>query len=185
MRTLLLSFISMSLLTCATTDSTSSSSSSSNTNTAAPPPAANGEAPPPDEDKSPLVTPAEVAWKDMTKAQRGRYMHKVVMPKMRDVFATFDDDAFVKPNCATCHGKNPKEHEFKMPSPDLPQLPASEKEFMTTVMKDKPEMVKFMSGKVTPTVAELLGLKPFDPKHPDPAAFGCHACHTLKGTPGP
>ena len=146
-----------------------------------------GEGPPaggpPPEDNSPVVTPAEVAWKDMTKQQKGRYMHHVVMPKMKDVFVAFDAEKFAKPNCNTCHGKNPKEHGFKMPSPDLPQLPASEKEFMETVMKDKPEMVKFMSGKVTPMMADLLGLKAFDPKAPDPAAFGCHACHTLKGAP--
>ncbi len=149
---------------------------------ATPPPG--GEAPPP-EDNSPVVTPAEVAWKDMTKEQRGRYMKKVVMPKMRDLFVAFDPETFKKPSCATCHGKNPKEKKFKMPSDDLPALPASEKEFMATVMKDKPQMVKFMNEQVSATMAELLGVKRFDPKAPDENAFSCHNCHTLKGQPDP
>jgi hypothetical protein len=133
------------------------------------------------QDTAPLVTPAEVPWKDMTKEQRGRYMAKVVTPKMREVFQGFDAKHFAKVDCKTCHGKSAKEREFKMPSPELPVLPASEKEFMETVMKEKPEMVKFMGEKVTPQMAQLLGLKAFDPSAPDPAAFSCGACHTLKG----
>ncbi len=136
-----------------------------------------------EEDSSPVVTPAEVPWKDMTKHQRARYMGKVVTPKMREVFQAFDAKHFAKVNCATCHGKNAKEKEFKMPNPELPKLPASEKVFMETVMKKKPEMVKFMAEQVTPKMAELLGLKPFDPKAPDPAAFSCEGCHTLEGAP--
>ncbi len=121
----------------------------------------------------------------MTPQQRGRYMRKAVMPKMRDVFLGHDPEQFKKPSCATCHGKNAKANKFKMPNPELPVLPASAKEFMATVMKDKPEMVKFMGETVTPTMADLLNLKPFDPHAPDPNAFSCHNCHTLKGTPDP
>jgi cytochrome c553 len=142
---------------------------------------ASGPTPAPPDDNTPVVMPCEVPWKDMTKNQRHQFMKKVLMPKMRDVFHAFDAEKFAKVGCGTCHGKHPKEAEFKMPSPDLPSLPASEKEFMATAMKDKPEMVKFMHEQVTPAVAELLGLKRFDPKAPDPAAFGCSACHTLSG----
>ena len=38
----------------------------------------------------PVVTPAEVPWKDMTKQQKGRYMAKVVVPKMKVTFQAFD-----------------------------------------------------------------------------------------------
>lgn len=136
-----------------------------------------------EEDTSPLITPAEVPWKDMTAQQRGRYMAKVVTPKMKEIFQAYDAKHFEKVNCATCHGKDAKARKFKMPSPDLPKLSASEKEFMETTMKEKPEMVKFMGEQVTPKVAELLGLKPFDPRNPDPNAFSCHGCHELKGKP--
>jgi cytochrome c553 len=134
-----------------------------------------------EEDTSPVVTPAEVPWKDMTQKQRGRYMAKVVTPKMHEVFQAYDATRYEKFGCATCHGKNAKEKGFKMPNPDLPALPASEQEFMATVMKEKPEMVKFMAEQVTPQTAALLGLKVFDPKNPDPNAFGCGGCHTIKG----
>jgi cytochrome c553 len=143
-----------------------------------------GSAPNVAEDTSPLVTPAEVPWKDMTKEQRGRYMAKVVLPKMKETFQAFDQKKFAKFNCATCHGKDAREKGFKMPTPDLPVLPASEQEFMNTVMKDKPEWVKFMGEQVTPQVAQLLGLEPFNPKQPKPNAFSCNACHTLKGQHG-
>jgi hypothetical protein len=55
-----------------------------------------------------------------------------------------------------------------------------EKKFMETTMKEKPEMVKFMSEKVNPMMAELPGVKAFNPAAPDPNAFSCHGCHTLK-----
>jgi hypothetical protein len=144
-----------------------------------PPPGGEMRGPPPD-DGSPVVTPAEVPWDKMDEQQHRRYMSKVVVPKAREVFQAFDAKDFAKVGCATCHGKKGKENKFKMPSPELPVLPSSEKEFMETTMKEKPEMVKFMHDKVTPMMAELLGEKPFDPAAPDPAAFGCHGCHTFK-----
>lgn len=137
------------------------------------------------EDNSPVVTPAEIPWKDMTPVQRARYMTKVVTPKMREVFQAYDPKHYAKVNCATCHGKSAKERKFKMPSPDLPALPASEKVFMETVMKEKPDVVKFMGEKVSPTMAVLLGRPAFDPAKPDPNAFSCNGCHTLKGEPDP
>lgn len=136
-------------------------------------------APPPD-DGSPVVTPAEVPWDKMTDDQHHRFMAKVVVPKAREVFQAFDAKGFAKVGCPTCHGKNGKANKFKMPSPELPELPSSEKEFTETTMKEKPEMVKFMSEKVTPMMAELLGEKLFNPAAPDPTAFSCHGCHTLK-----
>ena len=132
------------------------------------------------EDNSPLVTPEQTPWAQMSKQQRGRYMMKVVMPKMRDLFQAHDPKHFEKVTCGTCHGKNPKAVEFRMPSPDLPSLPDSPEVFMATVMKEKPEMVKFMGEQVAPTMAQLLGLKHFDPAHPEPGAFSCNGCHTLK-----
>jgi cytochrome c553 len=125
----------------------------------------------------------QTAWKDMTRAERGRYMTKVVVPKMKPLFQAYAPTHFETFNCATCHGKSGKERNFKMPTPDLPVLPASEKEFMATVMKDKPEWVKFMAEQVTPTMAALLGRKPFNPKAPERGAFSCEGCHELRGKP--
>lgn len=127
-----------------------------------------------------VVGPPKVAWKDMTKPQRAKYMKAAVLPKMRELFTAFDAKAFPEVNCKTCHGKGMEDHSFKMPNPDIAQLPADKAGFMA-LMKKKPEWVKFMMEKVKPTMTELLGLEAFEPEHPKPDAFGCQNCHTSKG----
>lgn len=122
----------------------------------------------------------ELAWKDLPKEQRGKYMATVVVPRMRQVFQAFDPKEFAEFGCKTCHGKSARDRGFAMPSPELPVLPSSHEEF-GEIMKAKPEWVKFMAEKVTPEMATLLGLKPFDPKTQQPGNFSCANCHTTKG----
>src|SRR5690242_7271792 len=90
-----------------------------------------------------VVGPPEVAWKDMTKEQKLKFMKAVVNPKMRTVFQKFDPKTFEKFGCATCHGKDGKDREFKMPNPkaDIHALPDSPGEFMA-LMKKKPDWEK-------------------------------------------
>jgi hypothetical protein len=129
-----------------------------------------------------VVGPPEVAWKDMTKEQKGKFMKAVVMPKMKPTFQSFDAKEFEKFNCATCHGKAGKEREFKMPNPEIHALPDNTPEFMA-LMKKKPtwpKWAKFMGEEVTPQMAALLGMPHFDPKKPVEGAFGCAKCHTMK-----
>src|SRR3954466_10799023 len=64
-----------------------------------------------------VVGPPEVAWKDMTKDQKMKFMKAVVTPKMKVTFQKFDPKMFEKFNCGTCHGKDAKDREFKMPNP--------------------------------------------------------------------
>jgi|tagenome__1003787_1003787.scaffolds.fasta_scaffold19769349_1 hypothetical protein len=128
-----------------------------------------------------VVGPPDVAWKDMSKEQRGRYMKAVVTPKMKLVFQDFDPKLFERFNCATCHGKEAKSRAFKMPNPEIHPLPPTPEAYMA-MMKKKPEWErwsKFMGERVAPQMATLLGLPVFDPKKPDPSAFGCKGCHTL------
>jgi len=131
-----------------------------------------------------VVGPPEMAWKDMSKDQKMKFMKAVVNPKMKVTFQKFDPKTFEKFGCATCHGKNAKDKEFKMPNPDadIHPLPDNGEEFKALMAKKPswPKWAKFMGGEVEPQMAGLLGLKPFDPKKPDPAAFGCNRCHTLK-----
>jgi hypothetical protein len=130
-----------------------------------------------------VVGPPEVAWKDMTVEQRGKYMKAVVTPKMKVLFQDYDAGLFEKVNCATCHGKDAKARKFKMPSPELHPLPATPAAFQAALKKKPswPKWTKFMSEKVEPQMAALLGMVPFDPKKPNPAAFSCMGCHTLEG----
>lgn len=132
------------------------------------------------EEQGPVVGPPEVAWKDMTHEQRGTYMKKVVQPRMAQVFRAFDPEEFKEFRCATCHGKDAKERDFKMPNPHLKELPTTEEGFQE-LMQKKPEWMKFMGQQVKPEMAKLLGLPEYDPKNPQPGQFGCGACHPMAG----
>jgi hypothetical protein len=126
-----------------------------------------------------VVGPPEVAWKDMTAEQKGKYMKEVVMPKMKPAFQAFDADEFKKFGCPTCHGDKAKQKKFKMPNADLPELPGDQAGF-ATLMEKKPKMMKFMGETVKPEMAKLLGLPEFDPKKPEAGGFSCGNCHTFK-----
>jgi hypothetical protein len=147
---------------------------------AAEPAATSGSAAEPSEQ---VVGPPAVAWKDMTKQQRGKYMGKVVMPKMKPLFQAFDPKGFADFNCATCHGAGAKDHSFKMPNPDIFVLPATPAEYQA-LAKDKPDWMKFMASQVKPEMAKLLGVPEWEPDHPDPNAFACFQCHTHKEDAG-
>jgi hypothetical protein len=132
-------------------------------------------------DDSKVVGPPETKWDDMTKEQRGKYMKAVVTPKMKPVFQEFDPKMFAKFDCTSCHGKEAKAKKFKMPNPDLHPLPNTPAAFQAMMAKKPtwPKWVDFMAKKVEPQMAALLGMPAYDPKKPDPNAFGCKGCHTL------
>jgi hypothetical protein len=120
-----------------------------------------------------------VAWKDMNKQQRGKFMRENVMPKMKELFTAHDAKRFEKFNCATCHGSGAADGSFKMPNEKLPALPAPPEGF-EALGKKQPDMMKFMAMKVKPEMAKLLGDKEMDPKNPQAGGFGCMNCHTMK-----
>jgi len=129
-----------------------------------------------------VVGPPEVKWKDMTKEQRMKFMKAVVNPKMKVTFQAFDPEHFKKFGCATCHGKDAKKNDYKMPNPEIHALPDSPEEFMALVKKKPtwPKWTDFMAKQVVPQVSGLLGLPHFDPKKPVEGAFSCNNCHVLK-----
>ena len=156
----------------------SSSQPAETTPAPAEPTAAPAEPPP---DDGPVVGPPQVAWKDMDKKQRGRYMVKVVMPTMEPLFKEFDGKRFADFTCASCHGKGAADQSFKMPNPDILALPGPDKpDDFKPIYEKNPKMVEFMGGKVMPEMAKLLGREPFDYKNPKPDQFGCLQCHTKK-----
>ena len=126
-----------------------------------------------------LVGPPSVAWKDMTKDQRARFMARVVVPKMKPLFQTFDAKRFADFGCATCHGAGAKDHKFKMPNPELFVLPGDRAGF-AALFKEKPDWMHFMQSQVVPEMTRLLDRPEFDSDHPDPNALGCFTCHTHK-----
>ena len=130
-------------------------------------------------DEGPVVGPPEVAWADMSKEQRGHYMKKVVAPKMAELFREFDPKEFAEVKCVTCHGDGAKDKTFKMPNPNLPDLPTT-KEGFEALAREKGATVKFMAEKVKPTMARLLDVKEFDPANPQAGGFGCANCHPME-----
>ena len=99
------------------------------------------------------------------------------MPKMHDLFAGFDAAKFGEMKCATCHGAGAADGSFKMPNPGLPKLPMDPRGFKA-LSASQPKTFEFMAKHVEPTMADLLGVPPFDPK--TMKGFGCFDCHTKK-----
>jgi hypothetical protein len=124
------------------------------------------------------AAPAKVAWKDMTPEQKGTIMKNEVLPKLGDEFKGLDAKHYAEFNCKTCHGKDAKERNFKMPNPSLPKLPADPAGFKTLAEK-KPAVMKFMSEKVKPDMAGILGVEQFEPGKNE-KGFGCFNCHEKK-----
>jgi len=109
--------------------------------------------------------------------ERKEYMKAVVLPNMKANFTEFDAETYGSMNCATCHGDGAKTGKFDMPNPQLPKLPADEAGFNVLNQK-KPDVMKFMAGKVLPAMAHLVGELPYNPKTKQ--GFGCFECHTKK-----
>lgn len=127
--------------------------------------------------EEPSADAGPVAWKDMSHAQRAKFMKSVVLPKMKAEFTAFNAKDFAEMDCRTCHGKDAKEKDFKMPNPDLPKLdPAGD--FKKHKAKT-PAILKFMMEKVEPGMASLLGEPAYDPKTHE--GFSCFDCHTQAG----
>lgn len=131
-----------------------------------------------------VVGPPQVAWKDMTIAQKKAYMKTVVVPTMKPVFKAFDDKKFATVNCVTCHGTDGPERVYKMPSNDIRPLPNSKAGFEAKLKAEPtwPKWTEFMSQKVEPAMGKLLGMPVFDPKKPVEGALSCANCHKLEAT---
>jgi hypothetical protein len=145
-------------------------------------PGAPATATPPAAPGAPAAPSADAAagglvWKDMKRDEREHYMKTVVVPTMKPLFAKWSPDEHGDTRCATCHGASAKDKTFKMPNPKLPRLPTDEAGWKELEAKE-PEAVKFMREVVVPTMAQMLGEKPYDPATKE--GFGCFECHTAK-----
>ena len=112
-----------------------------------------------------------LAWRDMNDEQRGAYMRETVMPEMRAMFQEHDAERFADFGCATCHGENAREVGFHMPNGVAPLDPSR----LGAIFASEQPMAQFMTQRVWPRMAELLGEPPFDPA--TGAGFSCFNCH--------
>lgn len=111
----------------------------------------------------------------MDHQQRLEHMKNVVMPKMKELFASFDAKEFGDMKCVTCHGDGAKNQTFKMPNPKLPKLSYTNQ--FKKHMDKTPAMTKFMMEKVVPEMASLIGEEPYNPA--TQKGFGCGECHVM------
>jgi hypothetical protein len=125
----------------------------------------------------PPPPPGPGEWDKWSKDQKLEYMKAAVMPKMGALFHDFDSTKYAQTKCVLCHGSGVKNGTFTMPNAELPKLPTGPGEFMK-VREKAPKMFDFMVHEVEPTMAALVGEKPFDPK--TKTGFSCFECHTKK-----
>jgi hypothetical protein len=121
------------------------------------------------------ITPPEEPWETMDADEREFYMIGKVLPITKEIFQAFDGHAFEDFGCESCHGQDGEARDFAMPPPDLPPVPAPDTEAFAQMRHDQPRMVHFMSTRVTPTTATLLGFEPFDGETGE--GFSCNGCH--------
>ena len=130
-------------------------------------------APSPTSDTGGIGAP-KIPWANKTRLQRQDYMGIFVLPRMQKLFAGWKPDEYGEFRCQTCHGENFDKPpvDFQMPRVAFP-LEADDP--IGGAMKYDAEATRFMVDKVLPTMAELLGEKPFEAKTGQ--GFSCFRCH--------
>ena len=118
-----------------------------------------------------------IPWAQKTRAQRQDYMGIYVLDRMAGLFREWKPDEYAGVTgfrCQTCHGEgfDKPPVDFHMPRVAFPLDPADP---IGSATRYDAEAAKFMVEKVVPTMAELLGEKPYDPETKQ--GFSCFRCH--------
>jgi len=113
-----------------------------------------------------------VRFRDLPRGSKVEVMSSKVVPDIGKVFKEYDGARYASFGCATCHGPTKK----AAPQDVLPKLTLSNGGF-DKLAKEKPEVVKFMAGKVEPMMGQILGEEPYDPA--THKGFGCGGCHAV------
>lgn len=112
----------------------------------------------------------------MNRTQRMDHMGLVVMPAMEKLFKEHNSVEFAEFGCQDCHGDgfDKPPIDFRMPNT---LLALDARDPITQNLVDHPETTKFMMENVVPTMAGLLGTKPYDAA--SKSGFGCFGCHPM------
>jgi hypothetical protein len=123
-----------------------------------------------DDDATPYEPPGP--WADLDRLQRIEYMENLVEPAARELFQEFDPELYAEFGCETCHGEDPADHDYAMPSGALEALSISEiNGLANNVDPDRARYAALMDD-VKATVAPLVGQQPFPS-----GSFSCFDCH--------
>jgi hypothetical protein len=123
-----------------------------------------------------LSSASDDSWAGSSWEDRHDTMTFVVQPSMAKLFAAFEQTPDPDLTCRTCHGANAEAVAYKMPNGLSPLNPAHMPD--PGVQDPKARMVKFMIEEVTPRMAALLEVEPYDPK--TKRGFWCFNCHPAR-----
>ncbi len=115
-------------------------------------------------------------WSELDHDARMAVMSTEVMPATRRLFQGFDAERYASVSCATCHGEQGAgAHDYTMPNPNLyPLFPTGTPE-QAAMVRDHPEMVRFMHNHVVPEIQAILGADHYDTD--TNTGFSCFSCH--------
>lgn len=123
----------------------------------------------------PDIGAPQVPFARKTRSEKQAFMGSRVLPKMREVFQSFDAKGYEKFDCATCHGADMEAVDFHMPN-SLYALPAEDTLKEAADYDEK--TTTFMKEHVVPAMAALLSKKVGSPEHPEERnAVTCFTCH--------
>lgn len=121
------------------------------------------------------LKPPDTPWDQLSFDERKKYMGDHVLPAVGAWFEQYDPERFAGFSCDGCHGPDMVARKFAMPNPSIMALHPTGTEEQKQMVRDHPEMVKFMFNKVLPATRTLLGAAPYDAETQQ--GFSCYACH--------
>ena len=115
------------------------------------------------------ITGPDSPWSEMNAEEREWYMIGKVLPVMKELFVQHDAQRWNAADygCETCHGSNMRDVNYAMPSASQYRVPQPGTPAWSNMERIFPDMVRFMSETVTPSMGTLLGIE----------NYTCHHCH--------
>ena len=118
-------------------------------------------------------------WAEMSADDRRHWMADEVLPRMAPLFEAHDAGRFGDFGCESCHGDDMVARNFEMPNPGILALHPTGSDEQHQMVRDHPQMVRFMFNRVVPTMQQLLGAPDFDEATGE--GFSCYHCHLRAG----
>ena len=106
-------------------------------------------------------------------------MSTEVLPAARRLFQGFDAERYSSVTCATCHGEDGAERAWAMPNPSLYALYPTGSAEQQAMVRDYPEMVRFMHNHLVPEMRAILGAESYEES--SHSGFACFSCHPRGG----
>jgi hypothetical protein len=113
-------------------------------------------------------------WRTAGWEDRHDTMTFAVLPTMARAFQDFNGTAYPDMTCRTCHGADAERIQYKMPN-SLPPLDPQHLPDVKSADAKEARTARFMVEVVTPRMANLLGVTPFDPV--TKTGLSCFSCH--------